>query len=104
MATSGGGTTYSYGYDPRGNRTTATGATTLTHNAANQITTSGYTYDAAGNLTKTPSLSSVTYNGAGQMTAATTSTGTGTYTYAGTSQTELTHQTTDDGQNVDYVY
>ncbi|MFJ5611089.1 RHS repeat domain-containing protein [Streptomyces sp. NPDC093221] len=83
VATSGGGTTYSYGYDIRGNRTTATGATTLTHNAANQITTSGYTYDAAGNLTKTPSLSSVAYNGADQMTAATTSTGTGTYTYVG---------------------
>ncbi|MFJ2633316.1 RHS repeat-associated core domain-containing protein [Streptomyces sp. NPDC087422] len=104
MATSGGGTTYSYGYDARGNRTTATGTTALAHNAANQITTSGYTYDAAGNLTKTPSLSSVTYNGAGQMTAATTSTGTGTYTYAGTSQTELTHQTTDTGDNIDYVY
>ncbi|MFJ4410939.1 RHS repeat domain-containing protein [Streptomyces sp. NPDC088910] len=98
VATSGGGTTYSYGYDIRGNRTTATGTTALTHNAANQITTSGYTYDAAGNLTKTPSLSSVTYNGAGQMTAATTPAGTGTY--AGTSQTELTHQTTDTGDNV----
>lgn len=106
MATSGGGSTYSYAYDARGNRTTGTGTgtSTLTHNAANQITTSGYTYDAAGNLTKTPSLSSVTYSGAGQMTSATTSTGTGTYTYAGTDQTELTELTTDAGENVDYVY
>lgn len=107
VATSGGGKTYTYTYDARGNRKTAGDGTTtqsLSFDAANQITTSGYTFDGKGSLTKTPSLSAITYNGAGQMTAATKSTGTGTYQYAGTNQNELTHQTTDAGEGVDYVY
>ncbi|MFE9252458.1 RHS repeat-associated core domain-containing protein [Streptomyces sp. NPDC007088] len=107
VATDGGGKTYTYGYDARGNRKTSSDGTTdqaLAYDAANQITTSGYTYDAKGGLTKTPKLSALTYDAAGRMATAKTDTGTGTYTYAGEDATELTHQTTDKGESVDYVY
>ncbi|WP_371790433.1 hypothetical protein OG285_06145 [Streptomyces sp. NBC_01471] len=107
VATSGGGKTYTYGYDARGNRKTSGDGTTtqsFDFDAANQITTSGYGYDAKGDLTKSPSLSAITSDGAGRMTSAKTSKGTGTYTYAGTDQNELIHQSTDTGENVDYVY
>ncbi|MFI5761798.1 RHS repeat-associated core domain-containing protein [Streptomyces sp. NPDC051563] len=107
VATSGGGKTYTYTYDARGNRKTSSdGATTqtLAYDAANQITTAGYAYDGQGNLTTTPALSAVTYDAAGRMATAKTANGTGTYTYAGTTANELVHQTTDKGESVDYVH
>ncbi|MGI5451500.1 RHS repeat-associated core domain-containing protein [Streptomyces sp. CA-243310] len=107
VATSGGGKTYTYTYDARGNRKTSTDGSatqTLAYDAANQITTPGYTYDGQGNLTTTPSLSAVTYDGAARMATAKTNNGTGSYTYAGTNANELVHQTTDKGENVDYVH
>ncbi|QCR42146.1 hypothetical protein C1N74_16340 (plasmid) [Microbacterium sp. SGAir0570] len=99
-ATQAGGTnptTWTYTYDARGNRlsASATGGTTssqtLTFNAANQVTTAGYTFDGAGNLTADPS-GTYTYNGAEQMTGVTTSAGSFTYIYAGTSQVEILQQ------------
>lgn len=99
-ATQAGGTsptTWTYTYDARGNRLTAntTGASTssqtLTFNAANQVTTTGHTFDGAGNLTADPS-GTYTYNGAEQMTGVTTSAGSFTYKYAGTSQVEILQQ------------
>ncbi|MGW7318257.1 RHS repeat domain-containing protein [Streptomyces sp. NPDC054865] len=107
VATSGGGKTYTYTYDARGNRKTSSdGATTqtLAYDAANQITTPGYSYDGQGNLTTTPNLSTVTFDAAGRMATAKTGNGTGSYTYAGTDADELVHQTTDKGENVDYVH
>lgn len=99
--------TYTYGYDARGNRTsaTATGAAsqTRTFNAANQITTAGYNHDAAGDLTADPTAGTLAYNGAGQMTSVTNGSTTRTYTYAGVTQDELTSQTTGGG-TVSYVY
>ncbi|MFJ5294587.1 RHS repeat domain-containing protein [Streptomyces sp. NPDC088348] len=107
VATDGGGKTYTYGYDARGNRKTSSDGAAdqaLAYDAANQITSSGYTYDAKGGLTKTPKLVAVSYDAAGRMATAKTDSGTGSYTYAGTDSTELTHQTTDKGETVDYVY
>ncbi|WP_199885609.1 RHS repeat-associated core domain-containing protein [Streptomyces sp. CB00455] len=107
VATSGGGKTYTYTYDARGNRKTSTDGTTtqnLAYDAANQITTPGYTYDGQGNLTTTPALSAATFDAAGRMTTAKTGNGTGSYTYAGTNANELVHQTTDKGESVDYVH
>src|SRR5262249_33331405 len=52
-ATESSGTSFAYGYDLAGNRTSVqlNGGTpsVTTYNAANQITNSGYTYDNAGN-------------------------------------------------------
>ena len=99
-ATQAGGTsptTWTYTYDARGNRLTAnttggsTSSQTLTFNAANQVTTTGHTFDGAGNLTAGPS-GSYAYNGAEQMTGVTTSAGSFTYKYAGTSQVEILQQ------------
>ncbi|MEU1125603.1 RHS repeat-associated core domain-containing protein [Streptomyces sp. NPDC005899] len=107
VATDGGGKTYTYTYDARGNRKTSTDGTTdqsLSYDAANQITTTGYTYDERGGLTKTPKLSALTYDAAGRMATATTASGTGRYTYAGTDATELTRQVSDKGETVNYVY
>lgn len=107
VATDGGGKTYTYGYDARGNRKTSSDGTTdqsLAYDAANQITSTGYAYDAKGGLTKSPKLSALTYDAAGRMATAKTDNGTGTYTYAGTDATELVHQSTDKGETVDYVY
>ncbi|MFJ9344811.1 RHS repeat-associated core domain-containing protein [Streptomyces sp. NPDC101733] len=107
VATSGGGKTYTYTYDARGNRKTSSDGTTtqsLAYDAANQITTPGYAYDGQGNLTTTPALQTVTFDAAGRMATAKTGNGTGSYTYAGTDANELVHQTTDKGENVDYVH
>lgn len=88
--TGGTGTnnTYSYAYDVRGNRTSATvngTPQTWTYNAANQITNTGYSYDGAGNLTATPTAS-YTYNGAEQMMTSAEGGVTYHYAYAGASQ------------------
>jgi RHS repeat-associated protein len=122
-------TTYTYTYDSRGNRLTASGGTmtsqNLTVNPANQISSGEHTYDGAGNLTK-DLYGTYDYNGAGQMisvikddggssvskddgtneSAATTTASTATiydYTYAGSSQNEVLSQTTPNGTyNITY--
>ncbi|MFJ4415502.1 RHS repeat domain-containing protein [Streptomyces sp. NPDC088925] len=107
VATDGGGKTYTYAYDARGNRTSSSDGSTdqsLAFDAANQITSAGYTYDAQGNQTKTSKLSTVTYDGANRMVSAKTSTGTGSYTYAGEDANELVSQTSDEGEKTGYVY
>lgn len=102
-----GGHHYQYGYDVNGNRTSVkvdgTTTQTLTVNtASNQLTTTGYGYDAAGNLTSDPSAGSLTYNKAGQLD--TRGSGT-TYAYAGTGQSELTHEVSPPmGTTWDYSY
>ncbi|MDJ0358283.1 hypothetical protein [Paenarthrobacter sp. PH39-S1] len=94
--------TYTYTYDSRGNRLTATttGTTpssqTFTANPANQISTTGYTYDGTGNLTADPN-GAYTYNGAQQMTQVTKAGTTYNYTYAGGSQNELLAESTPKG-------
>ncbi|MEU1589907.1 RHS repeat-associated core domain-containing protein [Micromonospora sp. NPDC005710] len=88
------GKTYDYTYNTNGNRETVkvdgTTTQTLAYNSANQVTTTNNTYDTRGNQTKTsaPAVSGIGYNAAKQMTTATTS-GTTTYSYAGTDQVEL---------------
>ncbi len=90
--------TYSYGYDPAGNRTSAavTGTSptsqSLTFNDGNQISTAGYSYDKAGNLTTSPARTA-TFNAAGQQTSATVNGTTNTYTDAGTNQNEVLTET-----------
>lgn len=79
-----------YTYDPDGNRTKVTapgGSVTqsLTVNATDQLTTAGYGYDADGNTTSDPAHGTAGYNAANQMTTQ----GPGSYSYAGTDQTEL---------------
>jgi RHS repeat-associated protein len=97
--------TYTYTYDARGNRLTASGGTTpqnFSVNAANQINSGGYTYDGAGNLTTDPN-GTYAYNGAEQMTSVTKGGATYNYTYAGASQNEVLSQTTPDGTyNITY--
>jgi RHS repeat-associated protein len=97
--------TYTYTYDARGNRLTASGGTTpqnFSVNAANQISSGGYTYDGAGNLTEDPN-GTYDYNGAEQMTSVTKGGATYNYTYAGASQNEVLSQTTPDGTyNITY--
>ena len=44
-------TTFTYGYDAAGNRTSDSGASYSFNDAVNEITNTGYTYDANGNLT-----------------------------------------------------
>ncbi|RFU19084.1 RHS repeat-associated core domain-containing protein [Geodermatophilus marinus] len=93
-----------YAYDANGNRTSTHYLSHLrqaqTVNAADQLTMSGYAYDAAGNLTADPTRGSFTYNAAGQMVTNTTSSGTASYLYAGTDQTELIT----DGSSRTYTY
>ncbi len=101
--------TYTYAYDPAGNRTSAsvTGTSpasqTLTFNNANQISTTGYGYDGAGNRTATPN-GSATYNTAAQTTSATQNGTTSSYTYAGTNADELLTATNESGHNYTFVY
>ncbi|WP_246248045.1 RHS repeat-associated core domain-containing protein [Micromonospora maritima] len=91
-ATNVGGKTYEYAYDTNGNRTSvkvdASTTQSLTFNSANQITTTNNTYDGRGSQTKSsaPAVTTLGYNGLKQMTTA----GTGSYTYAGADQVELT--------------
>lgn len=115
--TTGSGTatagTWEFGYDVRGNRTSAkftdsngnvTTNQTLTYNAANQITTSGFSYDGAGNLTAVPEYT-FTYNGAEQLTQAVHNGSTTTnYTYAGADQKSLLSLSTSGGDNRTYQY
>lgn len=110
-ATQSGGTnpsTYTYTYDARGNRLTATvtgaGASTqsLNFNAANQVTNTGFTYDGTGNLTADGS-GTYSYNGAQQMTTVANSGGSFTYKYAGTNQVEVLQQQSND-RNYKLVY
>ena len=97
-----GANTYTYTYDQRGNRLTATvtganpSSQTLTFNAANEIITAGYVYDGAGNLSADPS-GTYEYNGFDQMKKVHHGTSTYTYTYAGSSQTEVVSQDSDAG-------
>ncbi|MCQ9165548.1 FG-GAP-like repeat-containing protein [Arthrobacter sp. STN4] len=99
------GTTSNYGYDGAADATTLRSGT-LAYDPANQpcwsTTTTvsspsctsvpsgatAYSYDADGNRTKTTpatgTASAYTYNGADELAAATTSTGSATYTYDGT--------------------
>ncbi len=99
------GKTYTYTYDSRGNRLTASDGTTtqtLAYNAANQVSTGGYGYDAAGNQTTDPTGGTLAYNSAGQLTAKTGSPY--TYTYLGTTQDELVTQVLTGGTTLQYVY
>jgi RHS repeat-associated protein len=98
-----GGTTpatYTYTYDARGNRLTASGGTgasqNFTANAANQISSANYSYDGTGNLTQDPN-GAYAYNAAQQMTSVTKGGTTYNYTYAGASQNEVLSQTTPNG-------
>ncbi len=105
--------TWEFGYDIRGNRTSAkfttSGGTvrtnqTLTFNAANQITNTGYTYDGAGNLTAAPEYT-FTYNAAEQMTQAIHNGSEVTnYTYAGADQKSLLSLSTPNGDTRTYQY
>jgi len=115
--TTGSGTatpgTWEFGYDIRGNRTSAKFTTpggsvttnqTLTYNAANQITSPGFKYDGAGNLTAVPEYT-FNYNGAEQMTSAVhNGSQTTTYTYAGTDQKSLLSLSTQGGDTTSYQY
>lgn len=106
--------TWAYGYDIRGNRTSAvftnasgtvTSNQTLAFNAANQVTTAGFTYDGAGNLTGIPE-DTFTYNGAEQMTSATNAStnATTTYTYAGADQKSVLSIATAGGDTRTFMY
>ncbi|WP_460787678.1 RHS repeat-associated core domain-containing protein, partial [Microbacterium insulae] len=92
-------TAWTYTYDARGNRLTATAtggvssSQTLTFNAGNQVTTAGYSFDGAGNMTADPA-GTYTYNGAQQMTGVSNGSGSFAYKYAGSSQVEVVQQQT----------
>lgn len=115
--TTGSGTatpgTWDFGYDLRGNRTSAkftdsngtiTTNQTLTYNAANQITNAGYTYDGAGNITAVPEYT-FTYNAAEQLTQAVHNGSEVTnYTYAGADQKSLLSLSTPGGDTRTYQY
>ena len=88
--TNDNGTTYAYTYNGDGGILTGANRGTESYNFSNQITNTGYTYDGAGNLATTPSSGdTLTYNDAGQWTAATATTGTENFTYAGSSQDQV---------------
>jgi RHS repeat-associated protein len=100
----GVGATYYYSYDANGNRTETrykdgTLVQSQTVNAADQLTMTGYSYDAAGNTTA-DSHGTEAWNAAGQMTTLTNGSGSHSYTYAGTDQTELIS----DGNGRNYTY
>jgi RHS repeat-associated protein len=83
---------YSYGYDNAGNRTsvTANGVnTTYTYNAADEITNTGFTYDSNGNLTAKPSQT-YAYNSLNQTTSITTAGTPIAMAYADIGQSERT--------------
>jgi RHS repeat-associated protein len=88
--TNDNGATYSYSYNGDGGVLTGANRGAESYNFSNQITNTGYTYDGAGNLATTPSGGdTLTYNDAGQWTAATATTGTENFTYAGSSQDQV---------------
>jgi RHS repeat-associated protein len=95
---------YTYTYDSRGNRLTATGpdgTQTRTYNPGNQTTSTGFTYDAAGNLTSTPELSDITYTAGDQLESVDDGAGIWTYEYAGLGNGELLGQKNPNDQ---YLY
>jgi YD repeat-containing protein len=86
---------YAYGYDPAGNMTSQTingTATSMSYNAANELTAVGsttYSYDANGNQTGNSAGLSLAYNAQDQTTSATPPGGSATsygYTDAGQAQ------------------
>jgi RHS repeat-associated protein len=113
---------YGYGYDGAGNRTSRTvnGTTTnYSYNPASQLTTQSATYDAAGNLTAGAGLSAASYNPAGQTTTVTPAGGSATsLSYVGNTQDQLASAggttisanalgiaaTTTGGATTDYAY
>jgi RHS repeat-associated protein len=83
---------YSYGYDNSGNRTsvTANGVnTTYTYNAADELTNTGFTYDANGNLTAKPGQT-YAYNSLNQTSSITTAGTPLAMAYADVGQSERT--------------
>lgn len=87
--------TYTYTYDARGNRLTATGpdgTQTRTYNAGNQTTTAGFVYDGAGNLIEDPQAGQLEYTAGGQLASVDTGAGISTYEYAGIGNNELVGQ------------
>src|SRR6266508_3711297 len=78
------GTTYAYGYDLAGNRTSVTvnggTPTTVAYDAANQV--QGWTYDAVGNLTN-DGTTTYTYDALNRMLATTAGSQTRNNTYNG---------------------
>ncbi len=86
---------YSYTYDARGNRLTATGpdgTQTRTYNAASQTTTAGFVYDGAGNLIEDPEAGELEYTPGGQLASVDNADGVSTYEYAGLGNNELVGQ------------
>ncbi len=87
--------TYTYTYDSRGNRLTATGpdgTQTRTYNAGNQTTTAGFVYDGAGNLIDDPEAGELEYTAGGQLESVDDGAGISTYEYAGIGTNELVGQ------------
>ncbi len=101
--------TYTFSYDPAGNRLTAvsTGTTptsqSLAYNTGNQISSTGYTYDGAGNRSAGDAITA-SYNTAGQMTASTKAGATTNYGYAGANSDELLSEATTGGDSYAYAY
>ncbi len=78
QANSSGGVvnSYSYTYDPAGNRTSKVVngvTTTYSYNGASQLSTQGATYDGAGNQTGGTGFSSLAYDAAGRTSSVTPS-------------------------------
>jgi RHS repeat-associated protein len=113
---------YAYGYDGAGNRTSRTAngtTTTYAYNSASQLTTQGAAYDPAGNLTAGAGLSTAGYNPAGQTTSVTPTGGSAaSLSYVGNTQDQLASaggttiatnalgiaSTTTSGTSTDYAY
>jgi RHS repeat-associated protein len=88
--TNDNGATYAYTYNGDGDILTGANRGTETYNGSDQLTYTGYTYDGAGQMITTPSSSDkLTYNDAGQWTGATSTVGTESFTYAGSSQDQV---------------
>ena len=83
-ATESPGSSYTYGYDPAGNRTGVTvngvQAQHYSYNAANQV--NGWTYDAAGNLTS-DGTSTYGFDALGRLTGTSATGQTRNYAYNG---------------------
>jgi RHS repeat-associated protein len=88
-AATGGGPTYSYGFDAATNRTAGPEGT-HTVNVVDQLTDTGFDYDLDGNLTVGGSLSGLAYNGISQTTSITAGANTTDYACAGAGQAERT--------------
>ena len=98
--------TYSYTYDTRGNRLTATGpdgTQTRTYNAGNQTTTAGFSYDGSGNLITDPEAGEIDYTAGDQLASVYRDGVSRTYQYAGVGNGELVEQKDPNG-GVTYRY